>query len=227
MGGSAAKDAAKQQAEAQKWIFRQQTKLNQPYMYAGNAALNPLFALYGIDAGLATGAGAAGASGMTPEELRAGAMDMFYASPEYTLQKGALDQALMRQAAATGTRYSPSTALGQAEIAGRVFGDWRNNLGSLAQMGPNAANQQGSNLANLGAGLSQAYGNLGNARAGMYGALGQSIADIGGMVNQYGQYNQQMDALKQLYGGGMDNAGYSARWGAAADAPMPAMGINF
>lgn len=201
LGGSAQESAAEKQAAMQRWIFNQQTKLNQPYMYAGNAALNPLFSLYGINAGLSTGSGSdAGPVGAATPAQQQAALDLFYTSPEYTIQKGMLDQALQRQAAATGTLYSPSTALGQAEIAGRTFGDWRNNLASLAQMGPNAANQQSSNLTNFGSGMDAAYANMGNASANMATALGGTLGQIGGMVNQYGQYQDQMRQQQELLG---------------------------
>ena len=241
LGGGAAEDAARRQASTSANIFARTEALNKPYMYAGNMALNPLMQLYGFNPNLATSATSPGGVGgaATPEQQQA-AMDMFYSSPEYTIQKQALDQAMQRSASAGGTMYSPSTALGSAEIAGRTFGDWRNNLAGFAQMGQNAVNQQGTNLQNLGAGLSNAYGNMGQAQSGMYGALGQSIADIGGQISQYGAYNNQMGNLSSLFGGGAGGGssfgsfspGYTSAGGfAPGSMPLPASlqlpAINF
>lgn len=213
LGSRADRKAAKNQANVDQWIYQQQSALNQPYMYAGNAALNPLMALYGINANLSTGAGTGGPVSQATPEQQAAAMNLFYQSPEYTIQKSALDQALERQASAQGVRYSPSTALGKAEISGRAFGDWRNNLASLGQMGPTGASNQASMLQNLGAGLTQAIGAQGQAKANKYVALGQGIADLAG---QYGQYQAYQDRTSQLLdmlrggGGGFD-----------ASAPLP------
>jgi len=196
LGANAQQKAARQQADLAREQYAQQRALQQPYMDIGNAAMNPLLSLYGINANLPTGS-VTGPSG--------NAMNQFYSSPEYTIQKQALDQALERQAAQQGTRYSPSTALGKAEISGRAFGDWRNNLANLAAMGPQGAGIQSTNLSNLYSGLGQSVQNMGNARAGMYGAVGQTVADLGGQFGQYQAYNRQMqsnrDMLAQLYGG--------------------------
>lgn len=204
-GREASKTARLQMNQAQSQ-FDQTSALNQPYMYAGNAALNPLLNLYGINAGLATGpdaAGATGATAATPEQRQA-ALDQFYASPEYTIQKQALDQAMQRQAAAQGTRYSPSTALGSAEIAGRTFGDWRNNLASLANMGPSGANNQAANIATLTNANVAGLGAQGAARGNLYGALGQTAQDAIGQGSNYLQYqNRTSELMKLLQGGGM------------------------
>ena len=204
MGGKSAEKASRAQANVNQYMFERQQQLNAPYMYAGNTALNQLFGLSGINSGIPTAAGQqAGQVGQMTPEQQAASMQSFYSSPEYTLQKGALDQAQQRQAAAQGTAYSPSSALGSAEIAGKTFADWRNNLASLANIGTNAAGVQNTNLANYGSGQSAAAGNLGAARSNMYGAIGQSVADIGGQVGQYAAYqNQQQqnrDYLSNLY----------------------------
>lgn len=200
LGGQSAKKSGRAQANVQQYMFNRQQELNAPYMNAGNAALNPLFALYGINAGLPTQAGQpAGTVGTATHEQQAAALQQFYSSPEYTIQKAALDQAQQRQAAAQGTAYSPSAALGSAEIAGKTFGDWRNNLASLGNMGTAGAGVQGAALQNLGTGLSNAYGNIGQAKSGMYNALGQSIADIGGQYGQYKAYQDRTAQLMQLF----------------------------
>lgn len=205
MQSKAAKDTENRQMGQAQAQFDQTTALNQPYMFAGNAALNPLLNLYGINAGLATGpdAGSAmGATAATPEQRQA-ALDQFYASPEYTIQKQALDQAMQRQAAAQGTRYSPSTALGSAEIAGRTFGDWRNQMASFGQMGPAGANNQAANIANLTNSNVAAIGAQGQARGNLYGALGQTAQDAIGQGSNYLQYqNRTSELMKLLQGGG-------------------------
>ncbi len=193
MQGEAAQDAAASQARLSKRQFAQQQALQQPYMYAGNAALNPLFALYGINSGLPTGANGE----MAGAGNQQAAMDMFYQSPEYMIQKQSLDQALQRQASASGTRYSPSTALGQAEIAGRTFGDWRNNLASLANLGPQGAGIQSQNLQTMYSGLMNSAGAMGQAKGNTYGAIGQTLSDTVGQLGQYGAYRNQMTALNQ------------------------------
>lgn len=197
---NAAKKAARQQSDTAQWLYQQQSAMNQPYMYAGNAALNTLAQLYGIDPNLQTTTGTGryvGADIASPEQRQA-ALDMFYQSPEYTVQKNMLDQALMRQASATGTRYSPSTAIGQAEIAGRAFGDWRNNLSSLAQMGPNAASGQATSLQNLAQGMGGADATRFNAQSSMGATIGDVISSGGQAFGQFNAYRNQMDALKQL-----------------------------
>lgn len=202
---SAASTARRQMQQAQSQ-FDQTSALNQPYMYAGNAALNPLLNLYGINAGLATGPGGGeqnGATAATPEQRQA-ALDQFYASPEYTIQKQALDQAMQRQAAAQGTRYSPSTALGSAEIAGRTFGDWRNQMASFGNMGPQGANNQAGNIATLTNANIAGLGAQGQARGNLYGALGQTAQDAIGQGSNYLQYqNRTSELMKLLQGGGM------------------------
>lgn len=208
MQSKAAKDTANRQMGQAQAQFDQTTALNQPYMFAGNAALNPLLNLYGINAGLATGpdAGSAmGATAATPEQRQA-AMDQFYASPEYTIQKQALDQAMQRQAAAQGTRYSPSTALGSAEIAGRTFGDWRNQMASFGNMGPSGANNQAANIATLTNANIAGLGAQGAARGNLYGALGQTAQDALGQGSNYMQYqNRTSELMKLLQGGGGGN----------------------
>lgn len=201
-----AEDTANRQMQQGQRQFDQTSALNRPYMYAGNAALNPLLNLYGINAGLATGpdaAGATGATAATPEQRQA-AMDMFYASPEYNIQKQSLDQAMQRQAAAQGTRYSPSTALGSAEIAGRTFSDWRNNMANFANMGMSGANNQATNLATLTNQNINSLGAQGAARGNLYGALGQTAQDAIGQGSNYLQYqNRTSELMKLLQGGGM------------------------
>lgn len=198
-----------QQAQSQ---FDQTSALNQPYMYAGNAALNPLLNLYGINAGLATGPGGSptnGATAATPEQRQA-ALDQFYASPEYTIQKQSLDQALQRQAAAQGTRYSPSTALGSAEIAGRTFGDWRNQMAAFGQMGPSGANNQASAIQTLTNQNIQGLGAQGAARGNLYGALGQTAQDAIGQGSNYLQYqNRTSELMKLLQGGGASSTPFA------------------
>lgn len=203
---SAEKTARLQMQQGQSQ-FDQTSALNQPYMYAGNAALNPLLNLYGINAGLSTGPGGTGeptgATATTPEQRQA-ALDQFYASPEYTIQKQALDQAMQRQAAAQGTRYSPSTALGSAEIAGRTFGDWRNQMASFGNMGPAGANNQAGNIATLTNANIAGLGAQGAARGNMYGAIGQTVNDSIGQFSNYNQYqNRTSELMKLLQGGGM------------------------
>jgi hypothetical protein len=130
------------------------------------------------------------------------AMDMFYQSPEYMIQKQSLDQALQRQASASGTRFSPSTAMGQAEIAGRTFGDWRNNLASLANLGPEGAGIQSQNLANMYSGLSNSAGAMGQAQVNQIGGIGQTLSDTVGQFGQYGAYKNMLGQLQQPQGMG-------------------------
>lgn len=201
--------AAKKQGRTAENMYNATAALNAPYLRIGNAALQPLAALYGIGANFGPGGAVTEA---TPEQRQA-AMDMFYSSPEYTIQKQALDQALMRQAAATGTRYSPSTALGQAEIAGRTFGDWRNNLASLAQMGPAAANQQAAALTNLGTGLSNAAVTRGNAMTNLGGNISDMLGGIGSNVASFRAKQREWDRLSQLLSG----MGNNDRWQTSFD----------
>lgn len=220
LSSQAEKDAAANQAGQAILTSQEQQKLNQPYMFAGNAALNPLLALYGINGGLQTNAGMPAdpnAGGAATPEQREAAMQMFYASPEYNVQKSALDKALERQASAGGVRYSPSTALGKAEIAGRSFGDWRNQMSNLAQMGPAGARVQGATVANLGANMSNAYGNIGAANSNLYGAVGQTANDA---IGQFSQYKQYQDRTSQLM------AMLQPGGGAGAGAPMAASPIQ-
>lgn len=203
---NSAESTARRQMQQAQSQFDQTSALNQPYMYAGNAALNPLLNLYGINAGLATGpdaAGATGATAATPEQRQA-ALDQFYASPEYTIQKQSLDQALQRQAAAQGTRYSPSTALGSAEIAGRTFGDWRNQMAGFGNMGPAGANNQAAAIQTLTNSNIQGLGAQGAARGNLYSALGQTAQDAIGQGSNYLQYqNRTSELMKLLQGGAM------------------------
>jgi hypothetical protein len=215
----AADKTARRQMEQAQSQFDQTSALNQPYMFAGNAALNPLMNLYGITAGFDTGVENspeyAGATAASPEQRQA-ALDMFYASPEYTIQKQSLDQALQRQAAAQGTRYSPSTALGSAEIAGRTFGDWRNQMASFGNMGPAGANNQAANIATLTNANIAGIGAQGAARGNLYGALGQTAQDALGQGSNYLQYqNRTSDLMKLLQGGG-SGGGYNFSGGNVA-----------
>jgi hypothetical protein len=111
---------------------------------------------------------------------------------QFAVQQGT--QALQRQAAASGSAFTPNTlnAVGQY-VTGTAMQDYNTyiqQLQSTAGMGATAANQLGNITYNTGANISQLMANTGQSQAGMYTGVGQTVGGAlgAGGYDPYGGY---------------------------------------
>lgn len=167
MGSSAQKKASKQAIAAQMAMFEKMQKNLQPYMDAGESAINPLLGLIG-------------ANGEDPQA----ALEKL---PGYQFTKTQGLKAVQNSAAARGLGSSGAAYKGAADyatgLADNTFGDQFNRLLGLTTMGANAAAGAGSGAIQTGANVASSYGNLGNAEAAGYlgGAAGINNSVNSGM----------------------------------------------
>jgi hypothetical protein len=125
---------------------------------------------------------------------------------QFAIQQGT--QAIDRQAAASGSGYTPNTqaAVGQY-VTGTAMQDYNTYIQQLqatAGMGETAANQLGGITYNTGANTSQLMANTGQSQAGMYTGMGQTVA---GALGGYGGYGSGVNGGG---GGGGAGAGYGS-----------------
>lgn len=180
---NAAEDAANQQTgmsqaaiDLYRQMYEEGVARQDPWLQAGQQALNPLLATYGIG---------------TPD----GEADYsaFFNSPDYqaNLEQGM--RGLDRSAAARGSLYSGGTdadrmAFGQ-NLAAQQLGAYRSGLAGIAGVGQNTATNLAGQGSQFAGNAAQQYGNIGQAQA--YGTLGRQSA-----------YNQGINQLAQWYGYG-------------------------
>jgi len=141
---------------------------------------------------ISAGKGAVGALGKA-EGINGGAPDYsgFEHMPGYQFAIDQGTQAIRRQAAASGSAYTPNTgaAIGQY-VTGTAMQDYNTYIDQLqrtAGMGETASNQLGNITYNTGANTSQLMANTGQAEAGKYTGMGQSAGGaLGGYLPGYG-----------------------------------------
>lgn len=184
--GKAAKSAAAAQSAASDAAIAEQRRQfdtvqanNQPWMQAGQGALNQLSRLYGIGVpGENVGPGGTGTN--APD------YSAFYNSPDYqfALQQG--EQANQRQASAAGNLYSGNTLAaaqryGQG-LATQNYGNYVNQLSGLAGIGQNATQQTNQAAFNTGQGVSDSLVGQGAARASGLIGSGNAAGGLAGIV---------------------------------------------
>lgn len=144
-------------------------------------------------------------------------LDDFQADPGYQFRQSEGDQALMRQAAASGRRMAPQTMKEllrfNSDLASQEFGtaynrDLQNKqrkynfLGQTAGIGQTSVSQLGQFGANMAGNIGQNMASAGNARAA--GTMGQANAwsnTIGQVANAF-QQNRTLDQYLKGAGGG-------------------------
>jgi hypothetical protein len=171
LGASAAKKGAKAQARAseaatleQQRQFDLANQQNAPYRQAGEAALNQLMGLYGLNGQEADYSG-------------------FESSPDYqfALQQG--EQSLLRNRAALGGLQGGQTGAALQQygqgLASQQLGNYRNSLMGLVGSGQQSAQFTGNAAMQTGQAVGQNLMNAGNARAA--GTLSAGNALLGGL----------------------------------------------
>jgi hypothetical protein len=146
-------------------------------------------------------------------------MSGFFQSPGYQFRRDEGTRGLERSAAARGGAFSGNALRALAEfnsgLASNEFGNYFNQLASIAGIGQTATNQTAAygaqNAANAGrnalaAGEARASGIIGQGNA-----IGQGVSDLAGA---YGYYSMNRNrAGNTMAGGGMDPYGYYAGGG--------------
>lgn len=194
---NAQKDAANQSIAEQQRQYDQTRADQAPWRTAGAGALSKLAGLYGVDTGN-------GAAKVPNSQL----YDEFRATPGYGFQMSEGLKAVDRGAAARGLLGSGAAVKGEARFAGGLadttYGQYVNQLQSLAGVGQTATqatSQAGQNAANN---ISSAYTNAGNARASSY-------ANTGSAIN--GTLNNLASVYAYGQGGGFGNSGTTNAYG--------------
>lgn len=146
-------------------------------------------------------------------------MSAFFQSPGYQFRRDEGTRGLERSAAARGGAFSGNALRALAEfnsgLASNEFGNYFNQLASIAGIGQTATNQTAAYGAQTAANAGQNALAAGNARAsgiiGQGNAIGQGISDLAGA---YGYYSMNRNrAGNAMAGGGMDPYGYYAGGG--------------
>jgi Chaperone of endosialidase len=207
ISSNASKNAANAQAnEQQNAINAQQSMFNTtqadyaPQVQLGQGAANMLGGIYGI--GGVTG-GTGGTTTGSPQPNYAA----FYNSPGYQFSLSQGQNAINKQAAASGGLYSSNT-LGAlsgytAGAASTQYNSYINQLTTMAGLGNAASSGVGTAATATGAGVANSYGNIGNAQAN--GILGQSNAftnALGTATNGIGNSNLLSALNNGSYGSG-------------------------
>lgn len=209
-------EAAKLQAEMQKYIFDKQTELQEPFRQGGISGMDRILTYLGLNKN--TGDAAFG--------KYAGDFSMadFQADPGYAFRLSEGLKTLDRQAAAHGglisgaalkaaTRYGQD--MGSQEYM-NAFNRYQTNrnaqlnpLQSLMGAGQTATNALTDAAGQYGRSMGEAYANMGNARASGY--MGQANA-LSGALQGIGNAGMNYYMMKQLgegggIGGGMSGSG--------------------
>jgi hypothetical protein len=143
-------------------------------------------------------------------------MSAFFESPGYQFRRQEGNRGLERSAAARGGAFSGNALRALAEfnsgLASQEFGNYFNQLASVAGIGQTATNQTaayGANHANqagrnaLAAGEARASGIIGQGNA-----IGQGVSDIAGAYGYFHGPRQQQGYGGTGYGGGMNGYGW-------------------
>jgi hypothetical protein len=182
----AQESAANQASNTQMGMFNRIQQNEQPYLGAGNQAIQQLQKLYGL-----------GGSGMSGAQIQ----KLLTSLPGYQFQLGQGTEAIDRSQAARGLLNSGATGkaltrFGQG-YAGNYFGQYVGGLQNMAgmgqasaaqqaQVGMNAANQIGGNQIYAGNAAASGYAGMGNA---INNGLMQGAGLYGLSQGWYGQQN--------------------------------------
>lgn len=155
--------SAANQSNQVQWDIYQQNRADQaPYREVGSVALSDLM------------------------RAQSGDLSGFYKSPTYTLGRENAERALNRMNSASGKSLSGSAILNNNRLGADLYGQYRNNLASMAGIGQTATNQTGA----FGQNTANAVGNnmmaAGNARASAYGSMNNAVQ---GGIQNYMLYN--------------------------------------
>lgn len=179
---SAQEDALAQQQLA----MQQMMKMLKPYRKAGVAGLNAQLDLLGLN-------------GTKPQQT---AIDALEASPYFTSQVKAGEEALLQTASATGGLRGGNTAAALAQFRPQMLTQTIENqygkLAGLSAAGQNAAVNTGVGTQGYQSNIANIMGNIGNIAAQGAIAQGTNLTNlIGGLAGAYGTYkgNQQMQSL--------------------------------
>lgn len=172
-----------QQNAAQAITDANQTAANTQQQYLGTAGsyYQPYLA---TGAGAETALGSAlGTNGAAPDYSGFENMPGY----QFAIQQGT--QAIQRQAAASGSAYTPNTqaAVGQY-VTGTAMQDYNTYIQQLQQaagVGQTSANQIGNMTYSTGANISQLAANSGQAQAGLYTGAGQTVGGALGAGSPY------------------------------------------
>ena len=198
-GASSASDSAagaQKDALAQQQLAMQQImNMLKPYRKAGVAGLEAQLNLLGLN-------------GDKKQQTSISALE---ASPYFTSQVKAGENALRQNAAATGGLRGGNTAAALAQFRPQMLAQTIENqygkLAALSAAGQNAATNTGVATEGYNSNIASIMGNIGNIQA--QGGMAQSAAlsnMIGGLANAYGAYQGQNNANNLLSG---SNAGLS------------------
>lgn len=220
LSSRSAKDAANSAANAeeraaQMTIDEQRRQFDltradqQPWLQAGQGALNQLMQLYGLGGGQQAQGGGSGPIDPTTGLPRGGASlavggngqpdySGFMNSPDYlfALQQG--EQATQRAGSAMGNLRSGNTLAALTQygqgLASQQLGNYTNRLSQLAGVGQQTAQNLGGLGANMAGNIGNAFTNAGNARAS--GILNANVAQ----QNAYNQSSQNTLGALSAFG---------------------------
>ncbi|MEJ0093830.1 MAG: hypothetical protein WDN46_10410 [Methylocella sp.] len=214
IGSNAAQQASQQQIQASELaqqtennLLQQTTKETAPFRQAGVGAVDQLSNIFGIPFASSNIGGVSMPGSAGGQSAINAAMANFTNTPNFQFAFDQGEQALDRSAAASGQLLSggqlkAAQQFGQG-LASQQFGNYFNQLLSLAGLGQTATGQQvGANtgvansLAGLqtGAGTAAASGTVGSANAlsgglsslGLFGALGTGALGTSGSASSFG-----------------------------------------
>lgn len=206
--GDASQAAANAQLEALQ-AARQQLR---PYSRAGRASTNQLLTLLGLPGGNQQ-------SRMFGDERAPFRMSDFRADPGYAFRLNEGMDALEAGAAARGGLLSGNTLRATQDyaqgLASNEFGNAFNRfyamrearlnpLFRLAGLGQSSGTALAGAAQNYGNAMAQNAYNMGNVQAGQYGQMAGAFSNVGNMISQIPQYEQQSrlnEALIRYYGG--------------------------
>lgn len=192
---NAQQDAAQQQMAFNQQVYNDQRAAFQPYLAAGNNALQA----YNYNLGL--GPKPVGYTG-------------FQGSPGFDFQLSQGQRAIDGSAAARGGVFSGATLKAQQQfgtgLAQQDFYNYLAQLSGLAGMGSGAAGMTATAGGNFGAAQGNALASIGNAQAA--GAVGVGNAINSAIGNALGTYNymQMMQQPAMVPGASTMNAGLGA-----------------
>lgn len=226
LGSKGAKDAANAQTNAakadiafQKWLFEQQTKLQEPFREAGLTGQNEYLTMLGLRSPTSDNTGDPNFGKYAGEFT----MDKFQQDPGYAFRLSEGLKALDRQAAARGGLISGNAlkAAGQygqdsasqeyMNAYNRYYNDKNqtlNPLGALSGIGQNATNQVQQAGSEMGRGVSNSYADIGNSRASSYAGQANAWNSALGQLGNIGMaayYNRNAPSPYGIPGTTQDN----------------------
>ncbi len=197
----AAKDAAAQSAEVQRYMFDQGRADTAPWREVGRNALDKLAKIYGVQSKPAAPTGGVMGQYAPPTEQATTAQPAnddpfadFFASPDYKFRLSEGMKAIERSAAARGGLRSGATMKSIGNYAqGQASGEWNNyvnRIAALAGVGQSQANSDAAAGRDYANNMSNIYGQAGNARASAYANTGNAINPGVGNVAAAYLYNK-------------------------------------